>query len=340
MLGSRAQMCLHPKVSKMGGGQANFACRGLVHHRQCAWHNKQRLERVVQDILAPSAPLPPGNGDGGGGGAGRPGFGGGGGSGGGAFGLGGGGRPAPQQQQQQQQFPGAGAGGAAAAASAASGAALQGPGPAPFEPPDIEDLLRVGRAASVSEGGWWMVIGGWWMVVDGGGKMMCSVLPTTSRIAAPPLLPPCPQQHQQQTNHNNTNNNDTTTTTKVCPYFLSRDLVPHCDVVFAPYNYLLDAGAARNLDGLRWENSVVILDEAHNVQDACKGAASFDLTAQQRAAAIADLDRAVELCERRLARGEGGGLFDEGGASASDLKARLEMGRGVLLGEECFFEFV
>lgn len=28
---------------------------------------------------------------------------------------------------------------------------------------------------------------------------------------------------------------------QVCPYFLSRDLVAHCDVVFMPYNYLLDA---------------------------------------------------------------------------------------------------
>jgi hypothetical protein len=52
-----------------------------------------------------------------------------------------------------------------------------GGGAAPtLEPPDIEDLLRVGRAASV------------------------------------------------------------------CPYFLSRDLVAHCDVVFMPYNYLLDSG--------------------------------------------------------------------------------------------------
>lgn len=67
------------------------------------------------------------------------------------------------------------------------------------------------------------------------------------------------------------------------------------------------------------------------LQDVCKGAASFDLTAQQRAAAIADLDKAIELCEAR--GGQEASMLGEGAGGYADLRARLEMGRGVLLGE-------
>ena len=32
-----------------------------------------------------------------------------------------------------------------------------------------------------------------------------------------------------------------------------------------PYNYLLDASVRSRLEGIAWEGSVVIFDEAHNV---------------------------------------------------------------------------
>jgi hypothetical protein len=37
VLGSRTQLCLHDKVSKMAGQAANFTCRALVQHKQCRW---------------------------------------------------------------------------------------------------------------------------------------------------------------------------------------------------------------------------------------------------------------------------------------------------------------
>lgn len=55
-------------------------------------------------------------------------------------------------------------------------------------------------------------------------------------------------------------------TAGVCPYFLSRDLTPDADLVFMPYNYLLDSQTRRTLGPVRWDNAVVIFDEAHNVQ--------------------------------------------------------------------------
>eukprot|EP00877_Chromochloris_zofingiensis_P002619 jgi/Chrzof1/12358/Cz06g31220.t1 len=194
VLGSRQQMCLHPKVSKMTGGAANFACKGLVHHKQCQWHNKQRLDRTVSELNSAEVPA---------------------------------------------------------------------------DPPDIEDLLKVGRTAGV------------------------------------------------------------------CPYFLSRDLTPDADLVFMPYNYLLDSQTRRTLGPVRWDNAVVIFDEAHNVQEVCSKASSFDLTAVQRITAIADLTKALEVVQkRRLAGSSFSDMIIPGSGSEAgsydDLHQRLTLGRSTL----------
>jgi Rad3-related DNA helicase len=58
-----------------------------------------------------------------------------------------------------------------------------------------------------------------------------------------------------------------------CPYYASRALVPDADIVFCPYNYLLDP-TVRSTLGIDFENAVIILDEAHNTMEACMQAAS------------------------------------------------------------------
>ncbi|GKB09173.1 regulator of telomere elongation helicase 1 homolog isoform X1, partial [Tanacetum coccineum] len=62
-----------------------------------------------------------------------------------------------------------------------------------------------------------------------------------------------------------------------CPYHLSRELHKSVDILFAPYNYLIDPGNRKSLS-IEWENSVLIFDEAHNLESVCSEAASFDLT--------------------------------------------------------------
>lgn len=49
-----------------------------------------------------------------------------------------------------------------------------------------------------------------------------------------------------------------------CPYYVSRALSKHAEIVFSPYNYLLDP-AIRDSMGIDLSNAVVVLDEAHNV---------------------------------------------------------------------------
>lgn len=49
-----------------------------------------------------------------------------------------------------------------------------------------------------------------------------------------------------------------------CPYYVSREIHKAVEILFAPYNYLIDRGNRRSLN-LNWENSVLIFDEAHNL---------------------------------------------------------------------------
>ena len=58
-----------------------------------------------------------------------------------------------------------------------------------------------------------------------------------------------------------------------CPYYLSRALAKHAEIVFTPYNYLLDPDI-RSAMGIDLTDSIVVLDEAHNVEDTLRGAGS------------------------------------------------------------------
>jgi Rad3-related DNA helicase len=55
-------------------------------------------------------------------------------------------------------------------------------------------------------------------------------------------------------------------THSVCPYYLSRVLAKHAELTFAPYNYVLDPFIRKSLD-IDLSGTVVVLDEAHNVED-------------------------------------------------------------------------
>lgn len=49
-----------------------------------------------------------------------------------------------------------------------------------------------------------------------------------------------------------------------CPYYVSRELHKVADILFAPYNYVIDRGYRKSLS-LDWNNSILIFDEAHNL---------------------------------------------------------------------------
>ncbi|KAJ2719424.1 Fanconi anemia group J protein [Coemansia sp. Benny D115] len=65
--------------------------------------------------------------------------------------------------------------------------------------------------------------------------------------------------------------------TQACPYYASRELAEAAELVFCPYNYILDPGV-REATGITLEGNIVILDEAHNVENACRDAGSAEIT--------------------------------------------------------------
>ena len=62
-----------------------------------------------------------------------------------------------------------------------------------------------------------------------------------------------------------------------CPYFASRKLLVTAEYVLAPYNYIIDAGIRRAMK-IDLKDAVVIFDEAHNLEDICRDAASAEVS--------------------------------------------------------------
>ena len=60
-----------------------------------------------------------------------------------------------------------------------------------------------------------------------------------------------------------------------CPYFAARSMAQSADLVMCPYNYIIDPGV-RAAMGVELAGAVVLLDEAHNIENACTEAGSFE----------------------------------------------------------------
>ncbi|XP_057679215.1 regulator of telomere elongation helicase 1 isoform X2 [Corythoichthys intestinalis] len=112
---------------------------------------------------------------------------------------------------------------------------------------------------------------------------------------------------------------------RACPYYLSRSLKQQADVVFAPYNYLLDP-RTRKAHSIDLAGSVVILDEAHNVEKTCEEATSFDITPYDLASAIDALTRLLSEHVQQASLGEASssGLNPEAVANLKEIVLKLE----------------
>jgi len=78
-----------------------------------------------------------------------------------------------------------------------------------------------------------------------------------------------------------------------CPYYMSRELYQTADVIFLPYNYLLDPKTRKTLD-LDLTGAVLIFDEAHNIQKLCEESASVSINLSDLALAIEDINSISE----------------------------------------------
>ena len=71
-----------------------------------------------------------------------------------------------------------------------------------------------------------------------------------------------------------------------CPYFASRLMAETAEIIFAPYNYILDPAIRVAMD-VKLQGAVIIIDEAHNTEDIARGAASH-------AASLEDLEASAK----------------------------------------------
>ncbi|KAM3872221.1 regulator of telomere elongation helicase 1 [Diretmus argenteus] len=90
---------------------------------------------------------------------------------------------------------------------------------------------------------------------------------------------------------------------RICPYYLSRSLKQQADIIFMPYNYLLDP-KSRRAHNIELKGAVVIFDEAHNVEKTCEESTSFDLTPYDLASAITTVDTLLKEQAKEASAGD------------------------------------
>jgi len=84
----------------------------------------------------------------------------------------------------------------------------------------------------------------------------------------------------------------------VCPFYYTRSQVETAELILVPYNYIFDKDArATTLAGVPWQDSVIIFDEAHNLESFASESASFDLSNQDVAGCIHEVDRAINYLQ-------------------------------------------
>ena len=105
--------------------------------------------------------------------------------------------------------------------------------------------------------------------------------------------------------------------TRGCPYFAAKHAHETAELVFCPYNYLLDPSVRAAMD-VDVTGALVILDEAHNVEDTAREAASCDVHLHDLRAAAEEFER-VAAAEASDAATPGGPDVStaDGAASAS-----------------------
>ncbi|CEF65228.1 Fanconi anemia group J protein [Strongyloides ratti] len=68
---------------------------------------------------------------------------------------------------------------------------------------------------------------------------------------------------------------------RVCPHFAASTFLRNdANIIFCPFNYIVDP-IIRDTANINLKNSIVILDEAHNIESFCRSSSSFDFTEKE-----------------------------------------------------------
>ena len=77
---------------------------------------------------------------------------------------------------------------------------------------------------------------------------------------------------------------------KCCPYYASRDLMDSAHIVFSPYNYLIDPKVRQSMK-IPLANNIIILDEAHNIEDSARESAGGSFSQEDFRLALNDCEK-------------------------------------------------
>ncbi|XP_046416679.1 Fanconi anemia group J protein-like [Neodiprion fabricii] len=80
-----------------------------------------------------------------------------------------------------------------------------------------------------------------------------------------------------------------------CPYFAARDLMMEAEIIFCPYNYLVDRNIRESMQ-INLQGDIVILDEAHNIEEMSRDVGSLYFRVDKILEVIAE---SKLLCIRR-----------------------------------------
>lgn len=79
-----------------------------------------------------------------------------------------------------------------------------------------------------------------------------------------------------------------------------RGATDHADLILMPYNYLMDAESRKPYE-MRWKDSIIIFDEAHNLEGVAADSLSVEISSSLISGCIAEVDRSFS----RMQTGEG-----------------------------------
>uniref|UniRef100_A0A0K0F3I0 DNA helicase n=1 Tax=Strongyloides venezuelensis TaxID=75913 RepID=A0A0K0F3I0_STRVS len=89
---------------------------------------------------------------------------------------------------------------------------------------------------------------------------------------------------------------------QICPHFAALKLFEYgADIVFCPFNYIIDP-KIRDKVRINLKNSIVILDEAHNMEGCSLASSSFSFTEEEIINSLSDLSLRKKLLNESLRR--------------------------------------
>lgn len=86
---------------------------------------------------------------------------------------------------------------------------------------------------------------------------------------------------------------------EVCPFYTAKAQQETADIIFVPYNYIIDPLIRKSLS-VDLQGSVIILDEAHNLETVASDAASFELTSTDLKLCVTMIQQYIDMKQDSL----------------------------------------